>query len=296
MPRTPLAKTFVHVIEPCLFAGFQKPFERARYAIFGVPFDSTVSYRPGQRFAPNSIRSSSAQLETISLRFGIDLEDVAFTDIGDVGVSLSLEETLQRVGDTVKELVSFNKVPVCMGGEHTVTAGILRGTGRTSLLVFDAHLDLRSSYMGLTLCHASWLRYAIEAGLVEDVLVVGARGFCREEMEYASKRVRYLTPIDLRKGDGEESLASFLNGVEKLYVSVDIDAFDPAYAPGVGNPEPDGLSTFEVFSILESIRSRNIVGFDVVEVSPPYDSGITSSLAAKMLFELISLSEKNSRA
>ncbi|MBO3803467.1 MAG: arginase family protein, partial [Candidatus Brockarchaeota archaeon] len=206
------------------------------------------------------------------------------------------EETLQMVRDTVKELVGHGKVPVCMGGEHTITMGVLRGIGRTPLLVFDAHLDLRESLMGLKLCHASWLRYSIEAGLVEKALVVGARGFCKEEVEYASNRVKYVTPIDLREGGGKEAFASFVEGAGKLYVSVDVDAFDPAYAPGVGNPEPDGLSASELFSLLEAVRSSGLVGFDVVEVSPPYDLGATSSLAAKTLFELISLSERNSRA
>ncbi|MGQ9514247.1 MAG: agmatinase [Thermoproteota archaeon] len=291
-----MEKTLLHITEPYLFAGFRKPFEKARYAIFGVPFDGTVSYRPGQRFAPNSIREYSAQLETMSLRFGVDLEDVYFTDIGDVGITLDLDGTLKNVRETVKDLVGSGKIPVCMGGEHTITMGVLQGTGRASLLVFDAHLDLRGAFMGLKLSHASWLRNTIEAALADKVLVVGARGFCKEEIEYASNKVEYITPLDLRNDKGKESFTSFVEDAGRLYISIDFDVFDPAYAPGVGNPEPDGLSTSEVYSLLELITSRNLIGFDVVEVSPPYDLGVTSSLAAKTLFELISLSERNSRA
>jgi agmatinase len=232
----------------------------------------------------------------MSLRFGVDLEDVDFTDIGDVGVTLNVDETLQRVRETVKDLVGSGKIPVCIGGEHTVTMGVLQGIGRASLLVFDAHLDLRGTFMGLKLSHASWLRNTIEAALVDKVLVVGARGFCKEEIEYASNNAEYITPLDLRNGKGKKSFASFVKGADRLYISVDIDVLDPAYAPGVGNPEPDGLTVSELYSLLEIITSRNLIGFDVVEVSPPYDLGITSSLAAKTIFELISLTEKNSKA
>jgi len=282
--------------DPCTFAGFGKPIEAARYAIFGVPFDATVTYRSGQRFAPASVRTASAQLETMSPRFGIDLEDVGITDIGDVGVSLNVEEALQGAREAVGRLVGLGKIPVCIGGEHTVTMGVLQGLRCRSLLVFDAHLDLRDQFMGLRLCHASWLRRTIDAKLAERALVIGARAFCKEELQYASGRVHYITPLDLRSGKGRGELEDFLKDAGKLYISVDMDAFDPAYAPGVGNPEPDGLSVSEVYSLLESIRSGEIIGFDAVEVTPPFDFGVTSSLAGKTLFELISLCESRSRA
>jgi len=291
-----LTREFEQASEPCIFAGFGRPIEAARYAVFGVPFDATVTYRSGQRFAPASVRTASAQLETMSLRFGIDLEDVGISDIGDVGVSLNVEETLQSTREVVKRLVSSGKTPVCIGGEHTVTMGVLQGLRCKSLLVLDAHLDLRDLFMGLRLCHASWLRRTIDSKLIERALVIGARGFCKEELQYASGRVGYLTPSDLRSGKGRGELKTFLEEAGKLYISVDMDVFDPAYAPGVGNPEPDGLSASEVYSLLESIRSKEIVGFDAVEVAPPYDFGITSSLAGKTLFELISLCESRSRA
>lgn len=291
-----MTREFAQASEPCIFAGFGKPIEEARYAVFGVPFDATVTYRSGQRFAPASVRTASAQLETMSPRFGIDLEDVGISDIGDVGVSLNVEETLHDTKEVVKRLVGSGKIPVCIGGEHTVTMGVLQGLRCKSLLVFDAHLDLRDLFMGLKLCHASWLRRTIDAKLAERALVIGARGFCKEELQDASGRVGYLTPSDLRSGKGRGEVENFLKEAGQLYISVDMDAFDPAYAPGVGNPEPDGLSVSEVYSLLESIRSKEIVGFDAVEVTPPYDFGVTSSLAGKTLFELISLCESRSRA
>jgi agmatinase len=288
-----LTKEFAQASEPPLFAGFRKPFERSRYVIFGVPFDCTVTYRPGQRFGPSAVRAASAQLETISPRFGIDLEDVGLFDLGDVGVSLSAEEVLRSTREAVEQIVSAGKVPVCIGGEHTVTLGVLQGLGGCdSLLVFDAHLDLRDAFMGLSLCHASWLRRAMDSKLAKRALVLGARGYCKEELQYASGRVDYLTPLDLRSGKGPGALLPLLSEAGRLYISIDIDAFDPAYAPGVGNPEPEGLSASEVFSLFESIRPRSIVGFDVVEVCPPYDQGATSALAGKTIFELISLCER----
>jgi agmatinase len=291
-----LAKEFVHASEPCVFGGFRKPFESSRYAIFGVPFDGTVTYRPGQRFGPASVRAASAQLETTSLRFGIDLEDVGIFDLGDVGVSLNVEEVLRSVKETVERLALYNKVPVCIGGEHTVTMGALQGLKCETLIVFDAHLDLRDLFMGLRLSHASWLRRTVDSGLIDRALVVGARGFCKEELEYASGKVGFLTPLDLKGEKGRSSFRAFLEEAGTLYISVDLDAFDPAYAPGVGNPEPDGLSVSEVFSLFELIQSRDVIGFDAVEVSPSYDLGTTASLAGKTLFELISLCENRFRA
>lgn len=292
-----MTKGIPQASEPCLFAGFRKPFEASKYIVFGVPFDSTVTYKPGQRFAPASVRAASAQLETMSLRFGIDLEDVGIFDLGDVGVSLNIEETLRSTMEAVEQIVDSGKTPVCIGGEHTVTMGVLQGMkGCDSLLVFDAHLDLRDIFMGLRLCHASWLRRTIDSKLAKRALVIGARGFCKEELEYASGRVEYITPLDLRSGKGAAILDSFMKEARRLYISVDMDAFDPAYAPGVGNPEPDGLGVSEVYSLFEAIRPSGIVGFDVVEVCPPFDLGITSSLAGKTIFELISLCESGSRA
>lgn len=293
-----MTRELAQASEPCIFAGFGKPIDAAKYAVFGVPFDSTVTYRSGQRFAPASIRIASSQLETMSLRFGVDLEGVGICDIGDVGVSLNVEESLEETREAVKRLVRSGKIPVCMGGEHTVTMGVLQGLRCKSLLVFDAHLDLRDSFMGLKLCHASWLRRSIDLKLVERALVIGARGFCKEELQYVhtSGCVGYLTPLDLRSGKGRGELETFLKEADQLYISVDMDAFDPAFAPGVGNPEPDGLSVSEVYSLLEAIRSKGIAGFDAVEVVPPYDLGVTSSLAGKTLFELISLCESRSRA
>jgi len=282
---------FLHVSPGMVFAGLYTEFEEARYVVFGAPFDGASTYRPGQRFAPNAIRAATANLETVSVRHGVDMEDVGVNDLGDIHATSDGAEMVNRVREVVSGIVGSGKMPVLLGGEHTVSIGAVQGSGCTSLLVFDAHLDLRAEYLGVKLNHASWLRRLIEPGNVERVMVIGVRAFCKEELEYAEGRVQYLTPLDVR-GEGRERLASWLRGSRPIYLSFDMDVFDPAYAPGVGNPEPDGLTTSEVFSLLEMLRDTEVRGFDIVEVSPPYDNGVTAVLAGKTAFELIALCEK----
>lgn len=294
---------------PLRFAGASAPLEGATYAVLGVPFDSTSSYRPGSRFAPLSIREASLNIESNSLTgVGLFIEEVSISDLGDLAVVHGdSKETLRRVESVVGELAGSGIIPVVLGGEHTITAGVMRGLSRAGLrpclLVFDAHLDLREDYLGCKYGHASAIRLAREAVGPEIIAYVGARAYAREELEYASSlgdSILVVSPVEVKKL-GPSAVASHLRNrlsrCEAVYLSFDIDALDPAYAPGTGTPEPMGLDAFEVFRILSLTVDERFVGMDLVEVNPLVDrAGVTSILAARIVQEFILLREGGKRA
>ncbi|MDI6691621.1 MAG: arginase family protein [Candidatus Bathyarchaeota archaeon] len=145
-----------------VFSGFQKPFEKADYVVLGVPFDVTSTYRTGARFAPNAIRQASLNIETYNFRTGLDVEDLKLHDLGDLHVSTDTEKTLERLAAVIKDITENGKIPITIGGEHTITLGIMKGLGKkaskTALVSFDAHLDLRDEFMGLKLFHTTFMR------------------------------------------------------------------------------------------------------------------------------------------
>jgi agmatinase len=283
-----------------VFSGFQKPFEEADYIILGVPFDVTSTYRTGARFAPNAIRQASLNLETYSFRTGLDVEDLKLHDLGDLHISTDTEKTLERIAIVIKDVIEAGKTPVTIGGEHTITFGVMRGLGKkaseTALVSFDAHLDLRDEFMGLKLSHTTFMRRIDEEVKPAKIMEVGTRAVCKEELAYAKKAgIEFFTTHQIRN-DGSQSVIKELR--EKLakhknvYLSIDMDVLDPAYAPAVQNPEPEGLEMHTLFDILCNICDKRLVGFDVVEVAPNYDQGISAVQAAKVAFEVLCQIEK----
>jgi agmatinase len=284
-----------------VFSGFQKPFEKADYIILGVPFDVTSTYRTGARFGPNAIRQASLNIETYSFRTGIDVEDLKLHDLGDLHISTDTEKTLERIEMVIKDLLEAEKIPVTIGGEHTITLGVVKGLGdkasKTAIVSFDAHLDLRNEFMGLKLSHTTFMRRINEKLKPCKIIEVGTRAVCKEELAYAKKAgVEFFTTQQIRR-EGSEKIAKQLR--EKLakyknvYLSIDMDVLDPAYAPAVQNPEPEGLEPHALLDILSSICDKRLVGFDVVEVAPNYDSGVSAIQAAKVMFEVLCQMEKS---
>ncbi|MEM0007441.1 MAG: agmatinase [Candidatus Bathyarchaeia archaeon] len=290
----------LYVSHPTVFSGFQKTFEEADYVVLGVPFDVTSTYRTGARFGPNAIREASLNIETYSIRSGVDVEELRIHDLGDLHVSTDTEQTLERLARVIKEILEAGKTPITIGGEHTVTLGVLKGFGNKAsemaVLSFDAHLDLRDEFMGLRLSHATFMRRLNEQLKPAKILEIGVRAVCREELEYADKAgVEFVTAQQIRKNGVEQTLKLLrlkLAKVKSVYVSVDMDVLDPAYAPAVQNPEPDGLESHKLLDILCGICDKRVVGLDVVEVAPNYDFGVTAVQAAKIIFELLSSMEK----
>ncbi len=280
-----------------VFAGSQLSFEEARYVVLGVPLDVTSTYRSGARFAPLAIRDASLNIEGYSFRTETSIEDIKIHDLGDLHVTGDAELTLGRLALVTQELVEAEKVPVFLGGEHTITLGVLRSLGENvAVISFDAHLDLRDDYLGLSLSHTTFMRRIKEDVKPAKILEVGTRAVCKEELEYAKEaEVDYVTAQQIRK-DGVkkaiEDISGILEGYEKIYITIDMDVLDPAYVPAVQNPEPEGLDTSTLLDILEQVCDSRVVGLDLVEVAPHYDRGVTATQAAKILFETLCCLEK----
>ena len=279
-----------------VFTGSQEPFEAAKYVILGVPFDVTSTYRSGAKFAPLAIRDASQNVECYSFRTGVDVEDLKTHDLGDLHVAGDVELTLGRLALVAQDLFDDGKIPVFIGGEHTITLGVARSLGKNVAVVsFDAHLDLRDDYLGLTVSHTTFMRRINEDVKPAKILEIGTRAVCKEELDYAKEAgIDILTAHQIRK-DGvketAETIKDALKGYEKVYVTIDMDVLDPAYVPAVPNPEPEGLDTATLLDLLEAVCDRRVIGFDVVEVAPHYDQGLTAIQATKVIFEVLGFLE-----
>jgi agmatinase len=287
-----------------VFSGFQKSFEKANYVILGVPFDVTSTYRTGARFGPNAIRQASLNIETYSMRTGIDVEDLLLHDLGDLHVAANTEKTLEMLERVIKSIIENGKTPVTIGGEHTITLGIARSLRdkamKTAIISFDAHLDLRSEFLGLKLSHTTFMRRINEEVGPAKIIEVGTRAVCKEELAYAKKAgVKFLTAQQIKTEGSKRSanwLREELDGYKNIYLSVDMDILDPAYVPAVQNPEADGLETTVLLDMLESVCDNRVIGFDVLEIAPNYDQGVSAIQAAKVMFELLCFLEKSRKA
>jgi len=274
------------------FTGISSAYDKSHFVFFGVPYDKTSTYRAGSRFAPGALRDVSANMELYSVRSKVDLEQVAVHDWGDVDIVENLVETLGRVKSVCSELLDSNKIPIMAGGEHSITKSAADAfPENTGLLSFDAHLDLRDEFLGERLSHATFMRRVSEKLGSDHIMEVGIRAFSRPELDFARKSgVTMITPQDLRETGTSKTaqrIRGFLSGFSHSYVTVDIDVLDPAFAPGVGNPEPDGISTDELLTLIDASMQKNTVGFDLVEVSPQLDSGQTAAVGVKVIFEAI---------
>jgi agmatinase len=220
-------------------------------------------------------------------------------DFGDLPVNpLSIEDTFSRIERGIAPLLEAGARCVCVGGDHSISLPILRAVakkhGPVSLIQFDAHNDLWDEYFGSRYSHGTPFRRAFEEGLLEDggVLQVGLRGqvYGEDDFDFAREhKVRMVTAEEFHKR-GMAAVQSHLRAFRRkpVYVTLDIDAVDPAFAPGTGTPQVGGLTSVQILELVRALRGLNIVGCDLVEVSPPYDTGeITSLLAANLLFELL---------
>lgn len=260
--------------------------------VLGVPFDATSSYRSGSRFGPNAIREAFLNIEVYSKKLGIDLEQEGLEDLGNLKFTSSVEEMLGSLAKVVREAMSDGSTVAILGGEHTLTyASYTSLPSDTTLLVFDAHLDLRDEYANLKLSHTTFLRRLVERRGAESIVHVGARAASSEEWNVMQKiGLKTVLTEDVISSDSINRLRELLTGSSSIYVSIDLDVLDPAYAPAVSNPEPAGITTHKLLELLYSLKGIKLVGFDIVELSPIYDNGTTAMVAAKLLSELLCLS------
>ena len=259
--------------------------------IFGIPFDATHSYKPGCRFGPDSIRDSFNNIEIFHPEFGIDLETVNIEDLGNTRHTVVASEMIDMVKKITTELVAKQKQLFILGGEHSITYGTFTSFPKeTGYVVFDAHYDLRDEFADIKLSHASYLRRIVEERGSENILHVGARAFVKEELEFLTEnKIKTISDKHIRDGKGPELLKDYVSTFDSIYSSFDLDVLDPAFAPGVGNPEAVGINSRELFDMIHTFEETKVTGVDIVELNPYHDNGSTASLAAKIISTLIAI-------
>lgn len=264
------------------------PYEKARYVIFGVPFDGTSSFRRGSRLAPNAIRLAYDNLESFDFQYNVNFPDIPICDLGDLYVEEDAEEIVDDIERTVNHIVEDGKIPIMLGGEHSLSTGLVRNFPDASMIIIDAHSDFRDEYMGNKFNHACITRRSFEILGPGKIFSVGTRSVSQEEYESPDwDKVQFISANEVRK-KGISAIIREIDGKagEKIYFSIDMDGIDPSEAPGVGTPEPYGLASTDVRALINHFGKR-IVGFDIVEMTPVYDNGNTSMLAAKLIQDFI---------
>jgi agmatinase/guanidinopropionase len=269
-------------------------------AIVGVPFDSGAnSWRSGTRLGPRQIRANSLQLWGYNRVQGVGpLDILRVVDYGDVAVDLTrIDRTHEQIESEVGEVVRGGTAVIALGGDHSISLPLLRAQaaqhGRLALIHFDSHTDM----YGAAMDHGTPFYHALQEGLVdkEAIIQVGIRGPLYEPHEIEEAQAlgaRVLTIEDCMENGVTAVLQTIRQhiGNRRAYVTLDIDSIDPAYAPGTGTPEVGGFTSYQMLQLVRGLRGLNLVGFDLVEVSPPYDHGdVTSILAANLVFEFLSL-------
>jgi guanidinopropionase len=274
--------------------------------IVGLPFDGGVSYRPGARFAPTRVREASSLGRVYHWEHKSSFtQKIKAADIGDCPtVPIDLQKTYERIQNFYGRLLSLNKKIITVGGDHSITLPILREFRKKygkplRFIHFDAHLDTYPPAWDCDFHHGSFARHAIEEGLVDakNSLQIGIRGPLTSDadLDFVRKHgIRVATVDEIRDGGLQKFLASLPDfGNDPVYISFDVDCLDPAYAPGTGTPVVGGLTSYETQRILRALKMKNLVGCDIVEYSPPFDSSeITALVALDTMFEFLSLFAK----
>jgi agmatinase len=272
-------------------------------AVTGVPFDTGVTYRVGGRFGPGAVREASMMLRPYNPNLGVaPFERLSCIDYGDIAIVPGyIEPSYVAIEAAVSGLVAAGVVPLLIGGDHACTLAHLRAMrphGKVAVIDFDAHTDAWDSYFGQKYNHGTWMRRAIEEGLVDvdHSIEVGLRGTLYGASDWTVLRselgLEYLTTEDIL-GIGAQAAAERIRervGDRPTWLTFDVDVTDPAFAPGTGTPEPGGPSAHDVLTIVRGLTGVDFVGFDVVEVIPTYDpAGQTAFLAANLAYEMLSL-------
>ena len=276
------------------FIGCDNSYEESKIVLFGAPFDSTTSFRPGTRFASKAMRSESFGIETYSPYQDGDLEDFAVFDSGDLELPFgNTQRVLDQIEEHTAEILKDGKIPCMIGGEHLVTLGAMRAVVKqypdVHIIHFDAHADLREDYLEERFSHATVLHRVWD--LVGDgkIFQFGIRSGDRSEFVWAKDHV-FTNKFNFY---GLKEIVNQLQG-KPVYFTLDLDVLDPSVFPGTGTPEAGGVSFQELLEAMIQVSHLNIVGFDVNELSPVYDqSGSSTAMACKVLRELLIAVMKN---
>jgi agmatinase len=302
-PRNPFASPRFGQVATFMLLPWAESAENLDVALLGIPFDGGTSYRAGARFGPRAVREQSSLIRPWHPVLKVlPFEKLRVADCGDVDVvPISIERTFEAVEQRLAEITAAGATPLCVGGDHSVSLPILRALARRhgplGVIHFDAHPDTWDEYFGSKFFHGTPFRRAVEEGAVDPrrMIQVGIRGplYGPDDLAFQDQHGMEVVRIETVK---EQGVAWVVQRLQRLadgpvYVSFDIDAVDPAYAPATGTPEVGGLSSYEALALLRGLAGLDLVGADVVEVAPPYDGPgqVTSLLAANLMFELVSL-------
>ena len=268
--------------------GASRDPDGCKVGLFGVPYDGTTSFRPGTRFGPAAVREVSTGLETYCPQLDLDLETMAYADLGAVEIPFgSPEPVLEAVHQATIEVLGLQLKPLMLGGEHSISSGAVAAVAEQhpdlALVQLDAHADLRDEWLGSRYSHACAMRRCLEVLPSQELLQIAIRSGTKDEFSELHSSDR-LVPFDQMV-----SRLQRLRG-QPLYLTVDLDWFDPAVMPGTGTPEPGGFLWQHFAELVSELRHHQLVGADVVELAPQLDpSGISSVLAAKVTRSLLLL-------
>jgi agmatinase len=285
---------------PDYFADAESRLDDASFVLFGVPFEKTSSFRHGADKGPSEIRQASWNFERYDLRTGMNFEDILVHDYGNLDVQkLTSKELFQTVKTFTATLLEKQKIPIALGGDHSITPGIVSAFPKDiAVLSLDAHMDYRQEYKNDIYNHACVIRRIADHIPLQNIAVLGLRSAEKEEYEIAQKQGLFFRDAFTINNTGIKKIIqqtkTLLKG-KKIYLTLDIDVVDPAYAPGTSTPEPFGLTPMQVIEIIEGF-SPQLIGCDLVEVCPPYDQGQTAILAAKLINTCLSLMWKERQA
>jgi agmatinase len=272
------------------------PNDKKIFGILGVPFDSTTSYIPGARFGPRTVREASYNFERYNVLLDENFNRKLF-DFGDLEVVHgNFKKTCSNLKTTISEILDMGLIPLTIGGDHSISYCVLKAMEEydglnlqdITILYFDAHMDLRNLYMGEEYSHATVMRRIFEMN-PKEMIQIGARSSSEDEITFAhEKNLNIFSSYDV--DEKIEEIITFIKNINgPIYLSFDIDVLDPSYAPSVGTPVSCGLNPKQVEKLIYNLKGKNIVGFDIVEVSSTSIGDITSLNAAKIIYDILFL-------
>jgi len=273
---------------PNYFADAETDYSDAEYVIFGCPYDKTSSFRFGCKNGPDAIRQATWNFESFDILTKTDLSALLIHDYGNIEglTDKKPKDMITSISDKVQTFMSDNKIPVGIGGEHSTTPGIINCLPKdTFVIVFDAHLDFRESYENDSFNHACTVRRIADYIPIENIAVIGIRSAEKQEYQKAlRKSLRFYESKTIQKRGIDFICKELIEqiGEKPVYISIDIDAVDPSFAPGVGTPEPFGIDPQNILTIFDTFY-HEIIGFDLMELNPLFDHGQTAMLAAKII-------------
>ncbi len=281
-----------------IFMGAKRDPTNCEVGLFGVPYDGTTCFRPGARFGPNDIREVSNGLETYCPQLNMDLEELNFADLGSLEIPIGAPEpVINEVNKATNYILKLGLRPLMLGGEHSISAGAISAVAKyypdLVLIQLDAHADLRNEWLGTKHSHACAMKRCLEVLPSKNLIQVGIRSGTKQEFSelYSNKNL-----ITNKSGSLANNLQKILSkySANHLYITIDLDWFDPSVLPGTGTPEPGGFTWRDFAEIINILRTYKIAGADIVELAPQLDSSkISSILAAKVTRSIIMLLSKN---